>query len=244
MLALRLPWMPLIRRKLREFRVRISGKKAEGQGLIGANPHEVAKGFAALTGDDFATYNFPQVWVERRQMPRAIDGKIPVKNAVVLDLGCGPGTSTDVLCYFADPSWKIIGFDLTQASIDMANARAERMGFHNKRGQVIAPQFVCQDIADPLMGPDARPLADESAHFAISGGVVGLYMNDKTVAQLARELARVIKPGGHAALDSGPAVPRALLRSSMEAEGFSFVHLAKSVAVEPRPKLVFRKTGR
>lgn len=241
--VLRLPWTPLIRNKLREFAVKIRGERFTGQGLIGADAGSVARGFSDLSSDDFATYNFPQVWVERRQMPVAIDGKLPVRNAVVLDLGCGPGTSTEVLCYFGDPSWRIVGYDLTAASIDRANERSARHEFKNKRRQTMMPRFVCQDIAEPLGDPDGGTLPDECAHMAISGGVVGLYMNAGSVTRLARELRRVLKPGGHAALDCGPAVGRSELRAILEDNGFTFVHLAKSVALEPRPKLVFRKTG-
>lgn len=239
--VLRHPWKPLIRTKLREFSVKLRGERFTGQGLIGAEAGDVAKGFSDLSGEEFATYNYPQVWVERRQIPRAIDGKIPVKNAMVLDLGCGPGTSTDVLCYFADPSWNIVGFDLTQASIDRANNRAARLEFKNKKRQTIMPRFVCQDISLPLGDPEGGTLPSDSADLGISGGVVGLYMNRESVTRLARELHRVLKTGGYACLDSGPAVPRSELREVLESEGFTYVHSAGSVPLEPRPKLIFRK---
>ncbi len=241
--TLKLPWKPLLKTKLTEFAVKLRGRDYHGQGLIGADASKVAQGFSDLSHDEFAKYNFPQVWVERRQMPVAIDGKLPVRGAVVIDLGCGPGTSTDVLSYFADPSWRIVGYDLTQASIDQANERSRRGGFRNKRGQTITPRFVCQDIALPLGDPEGGLLGDGIAHMAISGGVVGLYMNEQTVGQLARELHRVLRPGGFAALDCGPAVGRFRLKGILEEAGFTFLHLAKSTLLEPRPKLVFRKSG-
>lgn len=241
---LRLPWMPLVRAKLTEWAVKLLGKRIVGQGLIGADAGEVAQGFGSLSSEQFARYNFPQVWVERRAIPVAIDGKLPITGAVVLDLGCGPGTSTEVLCHFADPTWSITGFDLTETYIDQARWRAERAEYKNRRGQTIAPRFVCQDISQPLMDPSGSPLPANSAHLAISGGVVGLYMNRASVERLARELYRVIRPGGYAALDCGPAVPKKVLRQVLENAGFAYAHSARSVVIDPRPKLIFRKPGR
>lgn len=239
--ALRLPLAALLANKFNEYRTKASGRRIKGQGLIGAAPDAVAQGFRNLKGQDFAEYNFPQVWVERRQIPAAIDGRIPTSRAVVVDLGCGPGISTHVLCHFADPTWTIFGYDLTDHSIAAAQLRAERDEFRNRDGLAIRPRFICQDIALPLRLPTGEPFPDSSVDFAISGGVVGLYMNPISVAQLAAELARIIRPGGFAALDAGPAVPSRTLRSIMHSAGFQFTHAAKCFWIDPRPKLVFRR---
>lgn len=243
--ALRLPWRALLGNKLHEFRVKARGKRIKGQGMIGAETPRVLAGFEALAGQDFEEYNLPQVWVERRQIPQAIDGRIPVKGAVVLDLGCGPGTSTQVLCHFADPSWTILGFDFVDHYVASAAARSRRGEFRNREGVVIRPRFTCQSIAEPLMDDqgvveDAR-VAAQSVDFAISGGVVGLYLSPRQAGDLVRELWRVVKRGGYIALDAGPSVPEATLRALANEAGFEQVSVARSFVIEPRPKLVFVK---
>lgn len=240
--AVRLGWAPLLRNKLREIVVKMRGKRIHGQGMIGADAATVREGFDALAGKGFDTYNLPQVWVESRQIPQVIDGRVPARHAVVLDLGCGPGTSTRVLSYFADPTWMILGFDLTERSIAMARELATGGVFKNRHGEVIRPEFYCQDISEPLLR-DGRPLADASADLAISGGVVGLYMKPERVERLADELKRVLKPGAIAALDCGPSVPRNVLAGIMEARGFEPLGRAVSFVIEPRPKLVYRRPG-
>src|SRR5687767_13726517 len=109
--ALRLSWRALLANKAHEYIVKARGQRIKGQGMIGADPETVAAGFESLSQDGFAEYNLPQQWVERRTIPGALDGRVPLHNAVVLDLGCGPGTSTDVLCYLGNPSWRIIGYE-------------------------------------------------------------------------------------------------------------------------------------
>lgn len=238
--ALRLPWSALISNKGGEFWTKFRGQRIKGQGMIGASSEAVACGFGGLEGADFDEYNFPQVWVERRQIPGAISGRIPARGAVVLDLGCGPGTSTEILAYFADPSWTIIGYDLTRHLVERARLRAARGEFRSRNGCVITPEFECQNVADPLRGLSGL-IRDSSVDFAISCGVVGLYLQRDEAARLAVELARVVKSGGFAAIDTGPANPVSAVRELMSGAGFDEVGVARSFVVEPRPKLVFRR---
>ncbi len=240
--TLRLPWSALALNKAHEFWIKGTGRRIKGQGMIGADARTVADGFDALRGDDFHEYNLPQAWVERRQIPLAIRGRIPAHGATVLDLGCGPGTSTEVLAYFADPSWTIIGYDLIDHSIAVARARAERSEFRNRTGAVIRPVFECQSIARPLLRA-GLPIASASVDFAVSGGVVGLYLQPTDAAQLLDDLSRIVRPGGYIALDAGPSVPVATLRALGHNRGFVFHSLAKSFWIEPRPKLVFQRLG-
>jgi len=245
--AVRLPWAILLANKAAEVLTKARGRTFAGHGMIGADAATVARGFGAFDDHAFATYNLPQRWVERRQIPEAIDGRIPAEGAAVLDLGCGPGTSTEVLCYFADPSWTIIGYDLTARFVAAAAHRAGEGGFRNRDGAVIRPQFVCQSIAEPLHAPGepstGRPLPDASIDFALSGGVVGLYMHTPDVERLVAELHRLVRPGGFIALDAGPAVPARELRRIAVGAGFVYIARARSVWLEPRPKLVFGRTS-
>lgn len=238
--TLRLPWSALAKNKAHEFWVKGTGRRIKGQGMIGADAKIVAEGFGALRGADFDEYNLPQVWVERRQIPQAVHGRVPMRDAVVLDLGCGPGTSTEVLAYFADPSWTIIGYDLVEHSITAARERAARSGFRSRDGAVIHPHFECQSIATPLL-LRGEPLGGGTVDFAISGGVVGLYLRPADAEKLIRDLRRIVKPGGYIALDAGPSVTADTMRAIASENGLAFRSVAKSFWIEPRPKLVFQR---
>jgi SAM-dependent methyltransferase len=242
--ALHIGFRPLIATKTRQYLARIRGRDFHGHGLIGADPDRVRQGFERLAQLGFDQYNFPQVWVERRQIPRVLHGRVPQRNAVILDLGCGPGTSTEVLAHFAHPTWHILGFDLTPHSIDAARRRAEQGHFRSRDGHTIRPTFICQNIAHPLTfdgtpPPRGQPLPDRFADLAIAGGVVGLYMSPRQAGRLLANLARIVKPGGAIALDAGPSVPqRAMLRLARRA-GLRLAATVGSVPLDPRPKLVF-----
>lgn len=235
--TLRLPWSALLANKAKEMWTKATGRRIKGQGMIGADHSVVSEGFGSLVGEDFHEYNLPQAWVERRQIPRVLHGRVPKENARVVDLGCGPGTSTEVLCHFARTSWRIVGFDLTAHLIEAAKGRAARGEFKNRDGVVIKPEFRCQSIAERL------EIEDGSVDLAISGGVVGLYLSVEQARALVAELKRIVRPGGFIALDAGPAVPVDTLREVVEAAGFVYDGKAKSFVIEPRPKLIFRKPG-
>lgn len=237
---LRMPWRALLASKGHEFWVKARGKRIDGQGLIGADARVVRDGFGGLTDDAFDRYNLPQVWVERRQLPRVLHERVPKAHARVLDLGCGPGYSTEILCYFADPSWRIVGLDLIEHNIARARARANVGRYVNAHGQRITPTFVCQSITDRLMDGHGA-VADASIDLAVSGGVVGLYLHPPQAKSLLAELRRVVKPRGHIALDAGPSIPVSELRELCELAGFVHMQTVGCVPFDPRPKLVFRK---
>jgi SAM-dependent methyltransferase len=252
--ALAWPFSTIIRRKASEFTSKALGKYYSGAGLICSDLEKVKKGFASLTQEQFDEYNLAQVWVERRHIPKAIDNRIPAEHAVVIDLGCGPGSSTALLSYFARPSWRITGYDLTEDYIALANARKASNHYRSREGHAIAPTFICQSIAHPLRASESGQelLAEASVDFAISSGVVGLYLDEPSLHALTRELMRVMKVGAFAAIDTGPTNPSSTLRRAMKAASdqsskAQFVEVASVGSLpifEPRPKRIFQKIAR
>jgi len=101
---LRLPLHGLLANKLHEFWIKGTGRRIPGQGMIGAGEEAVASGFGSLRGDTFDAYNYPQAWVESRMIPQVLDGRVPAADACVVDLGCGPGSSTRLISWFARPA--------------------------------------------------------------------------------------------------------------------------------------------
>jgi SAM-dependent methyltransferase len=209
--------------------------------LIGGDQEFIKRGFSEMDHARFSLYNAPQVWVESRQLPKALDGRAPLEGAFLLDLGAGIGDSAKIVSHFANPSWHIHGVDFNPEFIAIALKRRERLDFVNQRGESISTSFSVQDVSEPLLGIDGQPIPSDSVDFAYSSGVVGLYLNSASVTKLAKNLMRVLKPDAYAALDAGPAISVRQLKKIMQAAGFVYEARVGSVWFEPRPKLIFKK---
>ncbi len=101
----------------------------------------------------------------------------------VLDLGSGAGADVLISAKRVAPSGRAIGLDMTDEMLDLARTNAAEAGVANV-------EFVKGYI-------EAMPLADESVDVVISNCVINL-SGDKR--QVAREVARVLRPGGRFAV--------------------------------------------
>jgi arsenite methyltransferase len=101
----------------------------------------------------------------------------------VLDLGSGAGTDVLISAQRVGPTGKAIGLDMTDEMLALARANAAQAGATNV-------EFVKGHIEE-------IPLADGSVDVVISNCVINL-SGDK--AQVLREVARVLTPGGRFAV--------------------------------------------
>src|SRR5579864_5428964 len=111
---------------------------------------------------------------------RVTAGLTNAKEMLAIDLACGPGTYTRPL---AARVRQAIGADLTPAMVEKARAEAARDAITNI-------EFVCADIYD-------LPFADSAAGI-VSCGYAFHHMSDP--ARALAEMARVLQPGGRAAI--------------------------------------------
>jgi ubiquinone/menaquinone biosynthesis C-methylase UbiE len=111
---------------------------------------------------------------------RATAGLTGADKMLAIDLACGPGTYTRPL---AARVRHAIGADLTPAMVEKARTEAARDGIANI-------EFVCADIC-------ALPFADGAAGI-VSCGYAFHHMTDP--ARALAEMARVLQPGGRAAV--------------------------------------------
>lgn len=240
--SLALPWSVLIRHKLGNAFARMCGRRVHGQGLIGASAQSVQGGFAGLAQDGFSHYNLPQVWVERRALPQALHDRVPLHDASILDIGCGIGDSTWILSQCGNASWRITGIDLEPGLIRIAEARAAAGEFRGRDGGVVKTAFGVADISAADL-PDHPKLRGNTFNFAVSCGVVGLYLDAARARQLLCSLRVMLAPGSFAAIDCGPSVPRWTMQRTAESLGFTFHGLVRSVPLDPRPKLLLQSGG-
>ena len=102
------------------------------------------------------------------------------KGDVVIDLGSGAGNDCFVARHETGAEGKVIGVDFTEEMIARARKNAEVRGLNNV-------EFRQGDIEN-------MPVSDNVADVVVSNCVLNLVPNKR---QVFKEIARVLKPGGH-----------------------------------------------
>ena len=114
--------------------------------------------------------------------PTALEGR------TVLDLGCGTGRDVYILSKLVGKSGKVIGIDMTDAQLEVANKhldyQMEQFGYSEPN-----VEFVKGYIEDL----DSAGIADNSVDLIVSNCVINLSPDKPKVFS---ELWRVLKPGG------------------------------------------------
>lgn len=128
---------------------------------------EVLTGIPAVAVDAFAGVSNVAVFAE-----------IP-PGATVLDLGCGAGLDSLIAAQRVGPTGQVIGLDFSPTMLQRARQAAIEAG--------IEQVDFCQSEAESLH------LDDASIDIALVNGIFNL---NPTRAQIFRELARIIRPGG------------------------------------------------
>jgi ubiquinone/menaquinone biosynthesis C-methylase UbiE len=98
----------------------------------------------------------------------------------ILDVACGPGGWAQEVA-FHHPTMAVVGFDISKAMIDYANAQAHVQGLENVSFQVM-------DVQKPLNFPDA------SFDFVNSRFIT--FLPAAAWHQLIHEIGRITRPGG------------------------------------------------
>lgn len=98
----------------------------------------------------------------------------------VLDLGCGAGLDLILAARRVGPTGRVIGVDASHAMLERARATISAGGYHT--------------IEVRLGAIESLPVATASVDWVISNCVINLSHNKERVF---REIARVLKPGGH-----------------------------------------------
>ena len=110
----------------------------------------------------------------------AVSATIPA-GAHALDLGCGAGLDSLILAGRVGPTGQVVGIDFSEAMLTRARQAATASGFDS------IVTFRCGDA-------EHLPLDDASVDVALVNGIFNL---NPARGEIFRELARVVRPGGH-----------------------------------------------
>ena len=125
-----------------------------------------------------AVYLTPDVVAQRQQVLQTLD---PQQGERALDIGCGPGLTSQALGEAVGASGHVLAVDLAEPMLDLARQRCQSLE------QV---QFQNLDVTH-------LPLPDGSLDIALATQV---YEYVPAVASALKELARVLRPGGRVLL--------------------------------------------
>lgn len=192
--------------------------------------------YCAMDDAEFAGINARQAWANWRTIPRNLDGALPNRPVRVVDLCCGTGHSTEVLAWYAAPGSALLGLEYNPRFV----AAARRRAYRHAEGAPAEARFTAQSVLETFREPDGSAVADGSIDLVNASGAVGCHFDHAASARLADQVARVLRPGGIALIDSGPAgTPAEDLRAIFAARGFACTGAARSCLVDRYRQLRF-----
>jgi SAM-dependent methyltransferase len=125
--------------------------------------------------------------------------------------------------------------------VDVAQARE----YKNREGGPASVLFHAQSVLEPFRERDDQIVENETIDLVNSCGAIGCHFAPPATQALARECARVLRPGGLALLDSGRAgTPPSQLVDIMHHLGFACLGRARSCSLDRHWQLCFRKERR
>ena len=195
------------------------------------DPAEVARAYSAMTIEEFDAINGRQNWANWRTIPRCLSGNVPDEPLRVLDLGCGTGSSTQVLAFYCPPGSHITGYEFVPRLVEIGRSRQYR----HRSGLEVQVDFQCRGVTEPF------PEADQSIDLINASGIVGHHLDAQRIKPVIRELSRVMTPAGIAMLDVGPTMPADELKREMESARYTALGHFRSWFRDPTGQLVFRK---
>jgi SAM-dependent methyltransferase len=200
-------------------------------------PAAAEAAYAVMSDREFDAINGRQSWANWRTIPRALSGHAPDRPLVVLDLGSGTGSSTQVLAFYCPVGSALIGYEVARPLAEVARRRS----YLHWSGQPAQVVFLCQGVTETLRDEKGVPLRDESVDLVNASGVVGHHLDRDQAAELAKELRRVLRPGATAMLDVGPTLGDRKLTEVMTACGFVRRGRFRSWLLDPTGQVVFQR---
>jgi SAM-dependent methyltransferase len=200
---------------------------------------DATRAYCAMSAREFEGINLRQAWANWRTIPRCLSGRLPARPARALDLCCGTGQSTDVLAHYLAPGSQIHGLEFNAHFVALARARRYR----DRRGATShAVTFRAQSVLETFRRADGRRVDSQSQDVVTCCGALGHHFEASSARVIAREIARVLRPGGLALLDSGPhgTRPEELTRI-FRTLGFKRVHSTRSCLLDRYTQLCFQK---
>jgi SAM-dependent methyltransferase len=115
-----------------------------------------------------------------------------------VDLCAGVGDSTEVLARCLPRGSDVLGLECNPEFVLTARSRIYRDG----AGNPVKTEFRVQSVLEPFRDSSGMRLPDASVDLVNCCGALAINFNTREISVLAAEIARVVRAGGLAAIDS------------------------------------------
>lgn len=199
---------------------------------------EAVRAYCAMSPAEFENINARQKWANWRTIPRNLQGRLPKGPCRAVDLCSGVGHSTQVLAYYLPQGSEILGLEYNPEFIRVAAARTYR----GAGGEAANVAFRAQSVLDTFRDAGGGALPDRSVDLVNSCGSLGIHFVGAELERLVDEVARVLKPGGLAAVDAGAqGTDHERMIRLFEKRRFEVISRAKSCFLDRFTQICFRK---
>ena len=194
--------------------------------------------YAKMALTEFESINARQQWTNWRTIPQNLTGRITLRPMKAIDLCCGTGHSTEVLAHYLPSGSEILGLEFSEEFLRVARKRE----YIDQSGAPVRVEFNAQSVLELFCDADGNIVPDHSVDLVNSCGAVGCHFDQEKTLVLAIEVARVVKSGGLAMIDSGaPGTNRNQLVKIFESKGFQFIHSTRSCFFDRYTQVCFKK---
>ena len=223
-----------LRQRIRERKLRRQ-KRVEFRSPDNGNARHA---YAAMGVDEFTDINLLQAWSDWRTIPRCLSGRLPDRPARAIDLCCGVGESTSVLAFYYPAGSRLLGLDSNPSFVEVARGRPYRC----LDGSPARVSFYVQSVLESFRDAEGRVLDETSIDAVNASGAVGCHFRPEATELIAKECARVMRPGGLAMLDSGrEGTGPEELAAIFAKLGFRLSGRTRSCALDRHWQLCFKK---
>lgn len=197
------------------------------------------RAYLAMSPSEFEGINARQRWANWRIVPRNLDGRLPSRPVRAIDLCCGVGHSTEVLAFYLSPGSEILGLEFNPEFVETARRREYR----DENGDPAQVRFRVQSVLETFRQSDGTAVPAASVDLVNSCGAIGCHFDRAVTATLLDEVARVLRPGGLAMLDSGAdGTTTDELIALAKARGFDTLHQVRSCPFDRFVQVCLRRS--
>lgn len=200
---------------------------------------DAVRAYSAMSISEFEGINARQRWANWRTIPRNLNGQLNNTPCRAIDLCSGIGDSAQVLAYYLPAGSEILGLEFSPQFVKIASERTYR----HRSGVLTKARFRAQSILQTFHDERGEPIGDRSVMLVNSCGALGMHFNLSSISKLIEEIARVLKRGGLAMIDSGsPGVNERDLTRLFRANRCDILSSAKSCIFDRYAQICFCKT--
>jgi len=202
------------------------------------NNHEAVQAYQKMSVDEFEGINLRQQWSNWHTIPRNLNGRVPEHPLYALDLCCGVGHSTEVLACYLPTDSVILGLEYNFNFV----ARARGRVYLDKSKNSVKVRFNTQSVLETFREESGVPIETGVVDLVNCSGAVGCHFDAQGSSRLAHEIARVLRPGAIAMIDSGRnGTSSEELTRIFKDSNLTRIHATRSCFADPYLQIVFQK---